>query len=499
MGKKIVLVNALLRPRLVRMNIPMGLLCIGTYAFDRGYEVVVLDANNVEKSYLFDRLAQELNDDVLMVGMSIMTAQLTSAVEIAARVREINPSIPIAWGGVHPTLYPEQVASSQYVDYAVKGEGENTLIELLAAIENQSDPSVVNGISFQSDGEVVTTSAREPMDLNDLPFPKWDLLDGINSEDDLAEVAHKTSVGLPIMTSRGCPHRCSFCINPILGQRYRFRSAELVVNDIRTILNTGVTRISFFDEDFFANKKRLIEIMDRIEAEDLKFRWFASGRADYFREHHISPELLVRLKNSGCQQIGIGAESGSQRILDVLKKDIEVEDIMNTARRLNEVGIDATFSFMIGLPGEQVSDMHKTVSLISRITAINDSFRILGPFIYRPYPGSELYEKCMNAGMQVPATIEEWGSSPYIGNEIMPKDYHLFPWVNCPMKDLTNLAFYCWMSGLKVRTELATAMARKLAALRCNHMFFKLPVERSIVRFVSERSMVKALSVGKFD
>ena len=97
---------------------------------------------------------------------------------------------------------------------------------------------------------------------------------------------------------------------------------------------------------------------------------------------------------------------------------------------------------MIGLPGEEAEDIKKTVALITSITSINQSFRILGPFIYRPYPGSELYYECLKLGMKEPATLEEWATSPYIGSEIDPKDYSLFPWVGYPMEDLTRLIFY---------------------------------------------------------
>ena len=499
MSNKVLLINPRHPKRLVRLNIPLGLLYVGTYISQRGYEVNIIDVNNFDHTrQFFNKLEAEL-DSTLAVGLSVMTAQIPSAMEISRYVRQINPSIPIIWGGIHPTFYPEQVAGSDYADFAVKREGEITALELLTAIKEDSDPGQVNGISFKSGQKVITTEDRQPLDINQLPPLAWNLVEDIRSIGNLAEVAKRSGIGLPVLTSRGCPHRCKFCINPVLKLKYRCREADLVLKDIEGIINLGVDCISFFDEDLFANRRRLVEIIDGIEKRGLKFRWFAATRVDYFNDNRINMDLVARIKESGCQQLGFGAESGSQRILDYLKKDITIEDTLNAARMMNQVGIDATFSFMIGLPGEGADDIKQTLQLITRISGINNSFRILGPFIYRPYPGSELYLECLKSGMKEHATLEEWATSPYIGSEIRPGDYQMFPWVQYPMEDLTRLIFYSWLSGLKLRYPPLTRLARTIGSLRCRRLFFKWPVERIAMRLLLGLRLDKLLSVGKFD
>ena len=499
MSKKVLLINPRHPERLVRLNIPLGLLYVGTYIFHQGYEVNILEVNNFNHvNQFFNKLENEL-DNILAVGLSVMTAQIPSAIEISRRVRQIDSSIPIIWGGIYPTMYPEQVAGSNYVDFAVKGECEITALELLTTIKEHSDPGQVRGISFKSGQKVITTDDREQLDINQLPPLEWNLVEDIRSIGNLEEVAKRSGVGLPILTSRGCPHRCTFCINPILKQRYRYRKADLVLKDIGDIINLGVDCISFFDEDLFANRRRLIEIIDGIEERGLKFRWFGSTRVDYFGANRINMDLLARIKESGCQQLGVGAESGSQRMLDYLKKDITVEDTINAANMMNQVGIDANFSFMIALPGEEENDIKQTLQLIGHITGINHSFRILGPFIYRPYPGSELYFECLKSGMKEPTTLEEWAASPYIGSEIRPADYHMFSWIQYPMEDLTRLIFYSWMSGLKLRYSPLTRLARAIGSLRCSRLFFKWPVERIAMRFLERFKFDRLLSIGKFD
>jgi anaerobic magnesium-protoporphyrin IX monomethyl ester cyclase len=499
MTEKLLLVNPRHPERLMRMNIPLGLLYVGTAASHQGYQVNILDVNNYPNHRAFMARLEEELEGVFAVGLSVMTAQITSAIEISRRVRQVNPTATIIWGGVHPTMYPEQVAASEYADFAVKREGEATIVELLAAIGGYADPEQVKGIAFKTENGVVTTEDREPVDINRLPPLEWDLVEDIRSFGDIAEVARRTGVGMPIFTSRSCPHRCTFCINPVLKNKYRFRDAELVLKDIEDIVNLGVDCISFFDEDLFANRKRLMQIVDGIVARGLKFRWFAATRVDYFRAGRMDTDLLARIKDSGCQQLGFGAESGSQRILDYLKKDITVEDTIHAARIVDSVDIDATFSFMIALPGEEDEDIRQTVELITRIAGINSSFRILGPFIYRPYPGSELYFQCLKEGMKEPATLEEWAISPYVGNEIHPADFHLFPWARYPMEDLTRLIFYSWMAGLRLRLPFLTRLARAIGSLRCRHLFFRWPVERSAVRLLRRFQVDRLLSAGKFE
>jgi len=498
MTEKLLLINPRHPDRLVRLNIPLGALYVGTAASRQGYRVNILDANNYSSPRRFFRRLEEEMEDTLAVGLSVMTAQISSAIEIARCIRQVSPAVPIMWGGIHATMYPEQVAGSEYADFAVKREGEATIIELLAAIEGRTDPGRVKGIAFRSGQGVVVTEDREPVDINRLPAPQWDLLEDVRDIGDIAEVARRTGIGLPVLTSRGCPHRCTFCINPVTRVRYRFRDAELVLQDIEDIVKLGVDCISFFDEDLFANRKRLEHIVDGVAARKLKFRWFAATRVDYFRPERMDTDLLTRIKDSGCQQIGFGAESGSPRILEYLKKDIVPEDTINAARLLDSVGIDATFSFMTALPGEEAEDIKQTVDLITRITGVNRSFRILGPFIYRPYPGSELYNECLKSGMKEPATLEEWAVSPYIGSEIRPADFPMFPWVRYPMEDLTRLIFYSWMSGLRLRYSFLTWLARTVGSLRCRRLFFRWPIERTVMRLLKGLRADLLLSAGKF-
>jgi len=481
---KVVLINPGLPQNPTQFNFPNNLLYLGTWLSEKaGYKIDILDFYNRGEDE-DNRLRMALGDDVLAVGFGVMTAQVKSAVDLAGRVRRIRPDLPILWGGVQPTLYPEQVAESPLSDYVVTGEGELATVDLLNKLATGERP----------EGKVIV---GEPVDINELPTPDFWLLDEVRRVGDLRDVMRLSMKGMPLLTSFGCPHRCAFCINSVTSKKYRFRDAELVVDDVQKYLAQGLDKILFIDEDFLANKPRLITILDGIGEHKLKFQWFGTARADYFTAKKLSPEILERLKNSGCWQIGIGMESGSQRVLDMICKDITLEDSRRAAEWLNNSGIDATFSFMFGLPDETEEEINDTMKFITELTAVNNRFRIL-PNLYRPYAGSKLYDRCLELGMRKPEKLEDWIDNPYMDNEPAEKDYGLFPWVQYPMKKMMKLLFYTWLSGVMIRYGV-TRILRKLGNWRCRHHIFLFPFELWAYNLVVKLHVESRFGRGKFN
>lgn len=499
MTKKVLLINPKLPQRTTQLNIPTSLLYLGTWLSNEGYDVNILDAfnHNANKQF-YNRLQDELTKEVLAIGLSVMTSQIPSAIEISQFIRTLSPETPIVWGGIHTTLYPRQVVESLYADFAVRDEGEITATELLGALENQRNFYAIKGLTFKDNEEVITNLDREPMDLNRLPCPNINLLEDVRNIGDIRKVTKLAGRGLPLLTSKGCPHRCTFCINSITRQAYRVRNASLVIKDLQELLTQGLTEIGFVDEDFLAIKPRLVQILDGIEEHHLKFKWFGTARADYFRKNHINYNLLKRLKENGCCQLGVGLESGSQRVLDLIKKDITLEEGLNATRLLEEVKVGAVFGFMMGIPGETMEEIRKTVDLVLRTTSLSSSPRVL-PFIYRPYAGSELYNKCVELGMKEPKTLEDWIDNPYIGDNINPKDYNLFPWIQYPVKELIRLIFYCWMSGLRLKGLGLTKIVRKIGAWRLRHSCTTFPIEMWLLTLFRKLNLESKIGRGKFN
>ena len=504
MKNKVILINPDLPQKPTQFNIPISLLYLGTWLSHKGYDINILDAYN-HKSDIYQRLEDQSWDSVLAVGFSVMTASISSALALTRHIKYLSPTTPIIWGGVHPTLYPKQVAQNPYIDFSVFGEGELTTEELLLAIEKNNNIkssrfAQINGVAYQNkSGITIMTPDREQMDINELEYPKLDLMEDVRDVDDIGILTKQVQKGLPLVTSRGCPHRCVFCINSVTKQKYRFRSAELVVQDLKKMCDQGVTEICFVDEDFLANKPRLIKILDGIEEHGLKFKWFGTARADYFGDKRIDQTLLKRLKANGCTQIGMGLESGSQRVLDMIKKDITIEDSINSAKMLSEAGISITLSFMTGLPDETTAEINETASLIAYLTSIDSTFRIL-PNLYRPYAGSILYNKCLSLGMKEPEDLEGWVDNPYMkGDTVMPSEYCLFPWVQYPMGKLLKLNFYSWMAGLRTKGLGLTTLTRKIGSWRLRHLCFVFPIEVLMLSIFQRLDLVRKMGRGKFN
>ncbi|KKL52162.1 hypothetical protein LCGC14_2288270, partial [marine sediment metagenome] len=210
MSKKVLLINPRFTEEVTIFSIPISLLYLGSWLKHNGYEVCLLDALHFDdKQSFLQRVKSELSD-AFCVGLSVMSTQIPHALQISKFVRHYDASKTIIWGGIHPTLYPEQTAECELVDFAVKGEGEITLVELLEAIEQGNlQPTHIKGLAFQTNGSSVTlTPDREPLDVNELPSVEWGLLGSLHPDCTLKEISELTLYGLPLLTSRGCPHRC---------------------------------------------------------------------------------------------------------------------------------------------------------------------------------------------------------------------------------------------------------------------------------------------------
>ena len=453
------MITANLTPRESTGNtvIPMGLLSIGSVLREKDYNVKILNGL-LGKTDLAAELNQINPKETLFVGISATTAQLPSAIKAASIIRENCPDIPLVWGGVHPTLFPEETCADPLVDVVVIGEGEYTCLELAEAFSGSGNLSHIKGIVYKDqDGNIIFTGKRAPHDLNNLPYPRYELL---NLDDYLYRIIpnrenpreRKMGKGLELHTGMGCPYRCTFCINTTVYRDgkyyqkslYRGKSAPRILDEIQMLIDRyEVEYIQFIDENFLVSKKRLFEFLDGIEKRGLKFNWFPSVRADYFNDHYLSEDVIRRMATLGCVVTGAGAESGSQKMLDYLKKDITLEQVEQVAKITNDNKIISLFSFMMGVPGESVEDMLMTIDFIKKLKKIGKYVVIQQPQLYRPFPGCELYDESIKSGFDAPRSIREW--TPQIlqsgGTEYGYVNPQSLPWVKKDHKKATVLRY----------------------------------------------------------
>jgi len=395
-------------------SVSVGLLSIATYLDSQGVPVEIIDGVR-QKNYM--ELIKQKAAECKYVGISVMTTQTSHALEISRIVKKINPNCLIVWGGTHPTFFIRQTLIHPLVDVVCIEEGEMTFFEI-ASGKNLED---IKGIAYKKDGKIIINERRELHDPASMPLFRWELIP--------QEILHHLYL-IPSLTSRGCPHRCTFCINAILKNKWRPRTAEQILQDLEIIKSKEYFKdkhLRFWDENFFVDIERAKKVIDGMIERDLVMPWETTVRVDYIRNGMIDDEFMEKLKKSGCYLLSFGAESGSPKILKKIKKDILPEQTLNSAKMCLRHGIIPQYSFMIGLPGESKDEMKMTLKLIDQLTKLSDKVQILGPQAFRPYPGSTLYAECLEAGWNEPSTLEEWVH--LVENQLSYLTVQNFPWV----------------------------------------------------------------------
>lgn len=269
------------------------------------------------------------------------------------------------------------------VDFVLRGEGEETLAALLAALEAGQDPATVAGLVYHRDGVSVTTGRRSVLkNLDSLPLPAWDLVD-MAAYRKIWE-RHHGYFSLNIATTRGCPFKCNWCAKPIYGNRYNSRSPENVVNEIEMLLREHQPDHFWMADDIFGLKPGWVqEFRDLIVSKGLNFRYKIQSRADLLLE----PNTVEALAESGAESVWIGAESGSQKILDAMDKGITIEQIREASGLLRKNGLRVGFFLQFGYLGETQDDIRATIRLVLELMPDE-----IGISVSYPLPGTKFYE-----------------------------------------------------------------------------------------------------------
>lgn len=322
---------------------------------------------------------EDYRPDVVMI--SSFTINRTAAFKSARLAKELDPSTKVIMGGMHPNFLFRQILETFPVDAVCIGEGEETVVELVRAIEANGPFGGIRGVAYKKDGAVVLNPKRDFVkDLDSIHFPAH----YIYAED----IRRKKTAH--IITSRGCPYGCQFCATTeFWGRSWRARSAKNVVDEIETLVRDyGINFISFQDDEFTLQKKRTIELCKEMAARGVNINWSCSTRVNT-----IDREQLEWMKRAGCVHIAMGIESGSPKILKTIGKKITVEQIEKGFELLEEFKMSRGSYLMVGNPGEDWGSVKDTIALIKRL-----KLDVLPPSIAEIYPGTQLYELAKKAG-----------------------------------------------------------------------------------------------------
>lgn len=365
------------------VEVPNGLCYLAAIARERGFKTELIDAHamGIPNKKLTEII---LNKDPKYVGISANTINIYSAADLAKRIKDVNPKIKIIVGGPHITAVPKETLKRfPEIDIAVIGEGEITLIDLLNVLENKKNLKKVKGIAYRNGKKIVITKKREFIkNLDILPPPAFDMLPDLKKYYKPPAWSLHAKTSALLITSRGCPSQCTFCDRAVFGNICRAHSAEYVLKLIRYLYyNYGARHLRLNEDNLLIFRKRLEKICNAIIEEDLKLTWSCFARVDF-----VDIELLKLMKQAGCWQISYGIESGEQKILDVEKKHVTLEQIERAVKLTREAGIRVVGFNMIGHPLETIKSMKKTIDFNKRIKV--DDFKT--EFLI-PFPGTEIY------------------------------------------------------------------------------------------------------------
>jgi len=344
----------------------------------QGHDVAVADLNTVED--VDDHLSSKLETfNPNYVGISFTTPLFNEVRRIAERVKKFNNEIKIIVGGPHASAMPRQTLEHSLIDLVVIGEGDHTIVEIVSGKEWKSIP----GVMFRNGQEIVTTPGRSLIEnMNDMPYPAWHLYD-ISKYKGTPLFNRRNPLGF-FETSRGCFSRCSYCSSRnIFGMKFRCKTPERVVDEIEYMLNIGFREIHPIDDGFTTNIERAKSICNEIIRRGIKMPWYPQGG---LRVDRVNRELFDLMVKAGCYRIPFGIESGSQLILDTIKKGIKLEQVVNAVKWANEAGLETLGYFMLGLPGETEDTIKETISFSQKLNLHYAKFALTIPL-----PGSPLY------------------------------------------------------------------------------------------------------------
>ncbi len=376
--------------------IPLGLGYLAAVLEKEAYTVNVIDCQVQQHSTKdFETELAKLQPNV--IGVTSTTLTYKSAVDIVQTARKACPDSVILMGGPHVTVLDKHVLNERSeVDIIVRGEGEITLLELAEKVteSNMKNLDEVLGITFRKNGQIIQTPDRPFIqNIDELPYPAF-------KHFDVSKYRIFGKTYLPVITSRGCPFQCTFCLaSKMCGRGFRARSPKNVVDELEFLKNNyGAEAFSFYDDTFTFDRKRARNICKEIKTRKLDLQWDCRTRVD-----RISMEDLIVLRDANCQLIHFGVESGSQKMLDLMKKGTTVEQNAKAIKWAKDAGISVAISVVVGYPGETPELLQETLNFI---------YKTRPDYVYMcvaiPYPGTEMYDYLNELGWEMSPRWERY-------------------------------------------------------------------------------------------
>jgi Fe-S oxidoreductase len=425
----IILVN----PRATRpanRRFPLSLMAVGA-ALRGSVSWEIVDGNRPAIDPLTEIIrhveSRPAGDPVQVVAFTVMPGpQLVNALPLTRALKAKYPALPVVWGGNFSSLYPQPVLDSPYVDWVIRGQGEQTFVELLGVMNGTRDPGSVPGLCYREpDGTHVIGEERRWIGPDELPSPPYHKID-------VADYLHPTWLGARsgvYQASIGCPHGCKFCgVISVFGRRELQQSPERTVSHLKFLADKhGMDSVHFYDNNFFVSEPHAREFAERITP--LGLRWWCEARVDTLSR--FADDTWRMLRKAGLAMVFCGAESGSDAVLKKMNKGTTTAQILEVAARSREHGIVPEFSFVFGDPDDPAQEIENTLAFVRRLKQVNPAMELISYF-YTPTPQRRGTYGDVDPLQGTPTTLEEWVEPNWVA--WMTHEHPRVPWLDNRLK-----------------------------------------------------------------
>lgn len=447
--------------------LPLGILSVGSVLKKKSYEVKLININEKQIDETIKKIVVMRPD---YVGVSVMTGVQTAHSAEFSKKLKVASNTPILWGGIHPSLLPEQCIKEDYIDYVIFGEGEMTILEFTEHFCGDKNFSKVLGLVYKEGGKIFVNPPR-PLIEN---LGEWRLDFNLLDMEQFIFPLGKNKRTIAYKASRGCPFGCGFCYNYRFNQsRWRAWPEGVVLEDINFLKEKyKIDAVKFYDDNFFVDRRRALSLLKAI---DLPAH--VEIRIDF-----IDDNLAAELKKLKIFDMLIGLESGSERMLQLIDKRFSVNRLIEGVKAIAKNDLHATYSFIVGLPTETEEDFKATIGLMYKVYKTHPKAGFtLGAYL--PYPGSKLFEFSSNHGFRPPEKTEDWGKI-----DRFRKDFES-PWINIKKVWVIRECFkiLSWDFNL----------FKKWFEWRIKNNFYSLPFDIYIVEFLAGMAIEEKGFFGK--
>jgi anaerobic magnesium-protoporphyrin IX monomethyl ester cyclase len=387
--------------------VPQGILSIAAYLLKQGHDVSVYDCLGPKAP--LDHEAQVgaiLSHEPQLIGFSATTSSFPDAAEMAQKIKDRAPGVRIVCGGVHVSAVQEQLlrATPGFDGFCI-GEGELTMAELAQGV----DMSCITGMAWRKGPAVAINPPRPQIaDLDALPFPAYEKLAGFPKDYHLPLFSYIRTPGATMITSRGCPHQCSYCDRSVFRKGFRYNSAAYIYEHMQHLRTRfGVRHINIYDDLFTADRARIVELCEKLARHPLGIQFNCAVRAGY-----TDNALLGMLKDAGCLMVSLGIESADPQMLARHKSGVSLDEVCDTVKRIQAAGLRAKGLFMMGLPGETETSIRSTSDFIIAL-GLDD----MNMSKFTPFPGAPVWSTIREEG----TFTEEWRLMNCLNFVFVPK------------------------------------------------------------------------------